>query len=213
MLIDDLITKGTEEPYRMFTSRAEYRTLLRQDNADLRLTPLSFDLGLAKKERLQAVEEKASKTEQLIQFFKTQSYSPKEVNPILEKNASATVKQSDKLSKILSRPRLSRKDLADILSVKTFINEKQITDEVYEQAEIQIKYSGYIEKEMANAEKLNRLDHIKIPDDFDYDTLASLSHEAKEKLNYIKPTNLSQASRISGINPSDIRVLLVKLGR
>jgi len=108
---------------------------------------------------------------------------------------------------------LSRKDLADILSVKTFINEKQITDEVYEQAEIQIKYSGYIEKEMANAEKLNRLDHIKIPDDFDYDTLASLSHEAKEKLNYIKPTNLSQASRISGINPSDISVLLVKLGR
>ena len=213
VLIDDLITKGTEEPYRMFTSRAEYRTLLRQDNADLRLTPLSFDLGLAKKERLQAVEEKASKTEQLIQFFKTQSYSPKEVNPILEKNASATVKQSDKLSKILSRPRLSRKDLADILSVKTFINEKQITDEVYEQAEIQIKYSGYIEKEMANAEKLNRLDHIKIPDDFDYDTLASLSHEAKEKLNYIKPTNLSQASRISGINPSDISVLLVKLGR
>ena len=149
----------------------------------------------------------------MIQFFKTQSYSPKEVNPILEKNASATVKQSDKLSKILSRPRLSRKDLADILSVKTFINEKQITDEVYEQAEIQIKYSGYIEKEMANAEKLNRLDHIKIPDDFDYDTLASLSHEAKEKLNYIKPTNLSQASRISGINPSDISVLLVKLGR
>ena len=213
MLIDDLITKGTEEPYRMFTSRAEYRTLLRQDNADLRLTPLSFDLGLAKKERLQAVEEKASKTEQLIQFFKTQSYSPKEVNPILEKNSSATVKQSDKLSKILSRPRLSRKDLADILSVKTFINEKQITDEVYEQAEIQIKYSGYIEKEMANAEKLNRLDHIKIQDDFDYDTLASLSHEAKEKLNYIKPTNLSQASRISGINPSDISVLLVKLGR
>lgn len=213
VLIDDLITKGTEEPYRMFTSRAEYRTLLRQDNADLRLTPLSFDLGLAKKERLEAVEAKASKTEQLVQFFKTQSYSPKEVNPILEKNASATVKQSDKLSKILSRPRLSRKDLADIPSVKAFIKEKQITDEVYEQAEIQIKYSGYIEKEMANAEKLNRLDHIKIPDDFDYDILASLSHEAKEKLNYIKPTNLSQASRISGINPSDISVLLVKLGR
>jgi tRNA uridine 5-carboxymethylaminomethyl modification enzyme len=213
VLIDDLITKGTEEPYRMFTSRAEYRTLLRQDNADLRLTPLSFDLGLAKKERLEAVEEKASKTEQLVQFFKTQSYSPKEVNPILEKNASATVKQSDKLSKILSRPRLSRKDLADIPSVKAFIKEKKITNEVYEQVEIQIKYSGYIEKEMANAEKLNRLDHIKIPDDFDYDILASLSHEAKEKLNYIKPTNLSQASRISGINPSDISVLLVKLGR
>lgn len=213
VLIDDLITKGTEEPYRMFTSRAEYRTLLRQDNADLRLTPVSFDLGLAKKERLEAVEKKASKTAELVHFFKTQSYLPHEVNPILQKKASATVKQSDKLSKILSRPRLSRKDLANIPSVKAFIKDQEISDEVYEQAEIQIKYSGYIEKEMANAEKLNRLDHIKIPDDFDYDILASLSHEAKEKLNYIKPTNLSQASRISGINPSDISVLLVKLGR
>lgn len=213
VLIDDLITKGTEEPYRMFTSRAEYRTLLRQDNADLRLTPVSFDLGLAKKERLEAVEKKASKTAELVHFFKTQSYLPDEVNPILQKKASATVKQSDKLSKILSRPRLSRKDLANIPSVKAFIKDQEISDEVYEQAEIQIKYSGYIEKEMANAEKLNRLDHIKIPDDFDYNILASLSHEAKEKLNYIKPTNLSQASRISGINPSDISVLLVKLGR
>ena len=213
VLIDDLITKGTEEPYRMFTSRAEYRTLLRQDNADLRLTPLSFNLGLAKKGRLQAVEEKASKTEELVQFFKTQSYLPEEVNPILQKKSSALVKQSDKLSKILSRPRLSRKDLAEIPSVKAFIKKKQVSDEVYEQAEIQIKYSGYIDKEMANAEKLDRLDHVKIPDDFDYDILASLSNEAKEKLNYIKPTNLSQASRISGINPSDISVLLVKLGR
>jgi tRNA uridine 5-carboxymethylaminomethyl modification enzyme len=212
-LIDDLITKGTEEPYRMFTSRAEYRTLLRQDNADLRLTPLSYDLGLAKKERMVAVEEKASKTQDLVNFFKKQSYVPDEVNPILKQKDSALVKQSDKLTKILSRPRLSRKDLENIPAVKTFINDHAITDEVYEQAEIQIKYSGYIEKEMANAEKLNRLDHIKIPDDFDYDILASLSHEAKEKLNYIKPTNLSQASRISGINPSDISVLLVKLGR
>ena len=213
VLIDDLITKGTEEPYRMFTSRAEYRTLLRQDNADLRLTPLSYDLGLAKKERMVAVEEKASKTQDLVNFFKKQSYVPDEVNPILKQKDSALVKQSDKLTKILSRPRLSRKDLENIPAVKTFINDHAITDEVYEQAEIQIKYSGYIEKEMANAEKLNRLDHIKIPDDFDYDILASLSHEAKEKLNYIRPTNLSQASRISGINPSDISVLLVKLGR
>ena len=213
VLIDDLITKGTEEPYRMFTSRAEYRTLLRQDNADLRLTPLSFDLGLAKKERLDAVEQKATQTEQLVHFFKTQSYLPEEVNPILEKHKSALVKQSDKLSKLLARPRMSRHDLADIPAVKNFVLEQKIGEEVYEQAEIQIKYSGYIQKEMINAEKLNRLDHIKIPDDFDYDILASLSHEAKEKLNYIKPTNLSQASRISGINPSDISVLLVKLGR
>jgi tRNA uridine 5-carboxymethylaminomethyl modification enzyme len=186
---------------------------LRQDNADLRLTPLSFDLGLAKKERLEAVEQKATQTEQLVHFFKTQSYLPEEVNPILEKHKSALVKQSDKLNKLLSRPRMSRHDLADIPAVKNFILEQKIGEEVYEQAEIQIKYSGYIQKEMINAEKLNRLDHIKIPDDFDYDILASLSHEAKEKLNYIKPTNLSQASRISGINPSDISVLLVKLGR
>ena len=213
VLIDDLITKGTEEPYRMFTSRAEYRTLLRQDNADLRLTPLSYDLGLAKRNRLEAVEQKASKTKELVNFFKTQSYSPAEVNPILKKYASATVNQSDKLSKILSRPRISRKDLANISSIKVFVEESEISEEVYEQAEIQIKYSGYIDKEMANAEKLNRLDHIKIPEDFDYNILASLSYEAKEKLNYIKPTNLSQASRISGINPSDISVLLVKLGR
>ncbi len=213
VLIDDLITKGTEEPYRMFTSRAEFRTLLRQDNADLRLTPLSYDLGLAKKERLQAVENKASKTKELVQFFKTQSYFPEEVNPILEKNDSATVKQSDKLSKILSRPKITRQHLANIPAIKAFVEEQNISEEVYEQAEIQIKYSGYIEKEKTNAEKLNRLDHIKIPDDFDYEILASLSLEAKEKLNYIRPTNLSQASRISGINPSDISVLLVKLGR
>ena len=213
VLIDDLITKGTEEPYRMFTSRAEYRTLLRQDNADLRLTPVSYNLGLAKKERLEAWRKKPPKTAELIHFFKTQSYLPDEVNPILQKNNSSTVKQSDKLSKILSRPRLSRRDLENLSSVKAFIKDHKVSDEVFEQAEIQIKYSGYIEKEMANAEKLNRLDHIKIPDDFDYDILASLSHEAKGKLNYIKPTNLSQASRISGINPSDISVLLVKLGR
>ena len=178
MLIDDLITKGTEEPYRMFTSRAEYRTLLRQDNADLRLTPISYNLGLAKKERLLAVEKKALKTAELIEFFKTKSFSPQEVNPILKKNNSSTVKQSDKLSKILSRPRLSRRDLENLSSVKAFIKDHKVSDEVFEQAEIQIKYSGYIEKEMANAEKLSRLDNIKIPDDFNYDTLASLSNEA-----------------------------------
>jgi tRNA uridine 5-carboxymethylaminomethyl modification enzyme len=213
VLIDDLITKGTEEPYRMFTSRAEYRTLLRQDNADLRLTPLSYQLGLAKKERIEAVEQKAAQTKELVLFLKSESYQPDEINPILEQKESAPVKQSDKLSKILSRPRMSRQDLATLSSVKNYLKTQHVSDEVYEQAEIQIKYSGYIEKEMANAEKLNRLDHIKIPDDFDYDVLASLSHEAKEKLNYIRPTNLSQASRISGINPSDISVLLVKLGR
>ena len=213
VLIDDLITKGTEEPYRMFTSRAEYRTLLRQDNADLRLTPISFKLGLAGTERMKAVEEKESQTESTINFFKTQSYLPAQINPILMQKGSATVKQSDKLSKILARPKLRREDLADLPALKTFLSENGIDDIVLEQAEIQIKYAGYIQKEIVNANKLTRLDHIKIPDDFDYDVLASLSHEAKEKLNYIKPTNLSQASRISGINPSDISVLLVSLGR
>ena len=213
VLIDDLITKGTEEPYRMFTSRAEYRTLLRQDNADLRLTPISFKLGLAGTERMKAVEEKESLTESTINFFKTQSYLPAQINPILLQRGSAPVKQSDKLSKILARPKLRREDLSDLPALKTFLSENGIDDVVLEQAEIQIKYAGYIQKEIVNANKLSRLDHIKIPDDFDYDVLASLSHEAKEKLNYIKPTNLSQASRISGINPSDISVLLVSLGR
>ena len=213
VLIDDLITKGTEEPYRMFTSRAEYRTLLRQDNADLRLTPISFKLGLAGTERMKAVEEKESLTESTINFFKTQSYLPAQINPILLQRGSAPVKQSDKLSKILVRPNVRREDLADLPALKTFLSENGIDDIVFEQAEIQIKYAGYIQKEIVNANKLSRLDQIKIPDDFDYDVLASLSHEAKEKLNYIKPTNLSQASRISGINPSDISVLLVSLGR
>jgi tRNA uridine 5-carboxymethylaminomethyl modification enzyme len=213
VLIDDLITKGTEEPYRMFTSRAEYRTLLRQDNADLRLTPISFKLGLAGTERMKAVKKKELQTESTINFFKTQSYLPAQINPILMQRESAPVKQSDKLSKILARPKLRREDLADLPALKTFLSENGIDDIVLEQAEIQIKYAGYIQKEIVNANKLSRLDHIKIPDDFDYNVLASLSHEAKEKLNYIKPTNLSQASRISGINPSDISVLLVSLGR
>ena len=213
VLIDDLITKGTKEPYRMFTSRAEYRTLLRQDNADLRLTPISYDLGLAKKERLDAAEKKASQTQDLVNFLKNQSYLPEQVNPILIKKGSTAVKQPDKFCKILSRPQLNRKDIARIPVIRSFLKEKEIIDEAYEQAEIQIKYSGYIEKEVVSAEKLDRLDHIKIPDNFDYNALASLSHEAKEKLNYIRPSNLSQASRISGINPSDISLLLVKLGR
>jgi tRNA uridine 5-carboxymethylaminomethyl modification enzyme len=213
VLIDDLITKGTEEPYRMFTSRAEYRTILRQDNADLRLTPLGHRLGLASDQRMNLVEQKQSQTRDLVHFFKTQSYDPSEVNPILEAKDSAPVKQSDKLAKLLARPGLGLTDFTNLPLVNTFLEQRALGEDVQEQTEIQIKYAGYIEKETANAEKLNRLDHIKIPDDFDYNALASLSHEAKEKLNYIKPTNLSQAARISGINPSDISVLLVRLGR
>ncbi len=213
VLIDDLITKGTDEPYRMFTSRAEYRTLLRQDNADLRLTPISFDLGLASEGRMRAVELKSAQTKELVSFFKTQSFDVNEVNPLLISKNSAKVKQSDKLSKIFSRPNITRHEMMSIETVSNFLEKHRLNSEILEQAEIQIKYAGYIQKETANAEKLNRLDYIKIPDGFDYDVLASLSKEAKEKLNKIKPANLSQASRISGINPSDISVLLVKLGR
>ena len=213
VLVDDLITKGTDEPYRMFTSRAEYRTLLRQDNADIRLTSLSYELGLADVNRLKAVDHKVAKTEKLISFLKNQSYAVDEVNPILTNKDSAPVKQSDKISKIFSRPNVDRNDIVQIKTVSDFLAAEQIDDTIFEQAEIQIKYSGYIEKEMINAEKLNKLDNIKIPSNFDYDILSSLSHEAKEKLNKIKPSNLSQASRISGIKPSDISVLLVKLGR
>ena len=213
VLIDDLITKGTDEPYRMFTSRAEYRTLLRQDNADLRLTPISFDLGLASEGRMRAVELKSAQTQELVSFFKTQSFDVNEVNPLLISKNSAKVKQSDKLSKIFSRPNITRYEMMSIEAVSSYLEKHRLNSEILEQAEIQIKYAGYIQKETANAEKLNRLDYIKIPEGFDYDILASLSKEAKEKLNKIKPANLSQASRISGINPSDISVLLVKLGR
>jgi tRNA uridine 5-carboxymethylaminomethyl modification enzyme len=197
----------------MFTSRAEYRTLLRQDNADLRLTPISFELGLASKDRMKAVELKSTQTEDLVSFFKTQSFDVDELNPLLIRKDSATVKQSDKLSKIFSRPNITLHDMMSLGSVSSYLEENNLDRDILEQAEIQIKYAGYIQKEIVNAEKLNRLDHIKIPEDFDYEILASLSHEAKEKLNKIKPANLSQASRISGIKPSDISVLLVKLSR
>jgi tRNA uridine 5-carboxymethylaminomethyl modification enzyme len=163
--------------------------------------------------RLKAVDHKVAKTEKLISFLKNQSYAVAEVNPILTNKDSAPVKQSDKISKILSRPNVDRNDIVQIKTVSDFLAVEQIDDTIFEQAEIQIKYSGYIEKEIINAEKLNKLDNVKIPSNFDYDILSSLSHEAKEKLNKIKPSNLSQASRISGIKPSDISVLLVKLGR
>ena len=213
VLIDDLITKGTDEPYRMFTSRAEYRTLLRQDNADIRLTPLSFSLGLASEERMRLVKSKSKETSKLISFFKTQSVSPDEVNSILEKNNSSLMRQSNKIYKVLSRPNISIKELKRVNKVSKFLKDESINEASIEQTEIEIKYSGYIEKEKENAKKLTKLAHIKIPDGFNYNELSSLSSEAKEKLNTISPTNLSQASRISGIKPSDISALLVKMGR
>ena len=213
VLIDDLITKGTEEPYRMFTSRAEYRTLLRQDNADLRLTERSFNLGLANEDRLEAVHKKIKDTAQLLNFYKTTSITPQEANPFLSEKNSAPIKQSDKMVKIYSRPNIGQAEMLQVEKVSSFITAHNFSQEVQEQVEIQIKYAGYIEKEKQNADKLNRLEAVKIPDNFDYHCLASLSHEAKEKLSTIQPKTISQASRISGINPSDISVLLVKLGR
>lgn len=213
VLIDDLITKGTEEPYRMFTSRAEYRTLLRQDNADLRLTEKAFELGLAKEDRLHAVQTKKEQTALLRDFYEKTSITPEEANPFLLEKNSAPIKQSQKMAKVYARPNISFNEMVSVKKVSDFIAEQSISKAVHEQVEIQIKYSGYIDKEKLNADKLSRLEAVKIPADFNYHALASLSHEAKEKLSNIQPKTISQASRISGINPSDISVLLVKLGR
>ena len=213
VLIDDLITKGTKEPYRMFTSRAEYRTLLRQDNADFRLTSKSFDLGLASKERMDTMDKKQKESDSFIQFFKKTSVSPSVLNPILESKNSSPVKQTDKLFKPFSRPNITMDDMRKIKEVDDFIIKHDLDNEAIEQTEIQIKYSGYIEKERNNANKLNRLEGIKIPENFDYGKLKSLSYEALEKLRAVKPVTVSQASRISGVSPNDISVLLVYMGR
>ena len=213
VLIDDLITKGTKEPYRMFTSRAEYRTLLRQDNADFRLTKKSFDIGLAAEQRLIMMEQKRRQSEDLIHFFKNTSVSHDILNPILVSKDSAPVKQMDKLYKPFSRPNITMDDMRKIDSVEEYIKSNKLSREVLEQTEIQIKYAGYINKERANADKLNRLEGIKSPENFDYSKLKSLSYEALEKLRSIKPVTVSQASRISGVSPNDISVLLVYMGR
>ena len=213
VLIDDLITKGTEEPYRMFTSRAEFRTLLRQDNADCRLTPLSNAIGLASDERLQRMEYKFEESEKMVAFFKETSVSVAEVNPILEAKETALVNQSDKMFKIFSRPQIDLDDVLKFEKVKAYLEENPLDQEVLEQAEIQVKYSGYIEKERNNANKLTRLEDVKIPEFFDYDKIKSMSIEAKQKLSAIRPVTISQASRISGVSPSDISVLLIYMGR
>ena len=213
VLIDDLITKGTEEPYRMFTSRAEYRTLLRQDNADLRLTPIGFKLGLASKERLDRVIEKQEKTDLLIKFLQETSVHQAEINPILKEKNLSLINQSMKLYKIAARPQLEFSDFKNIQKLSMFITENSIDKEVIEQAVIHLKYSGYIEKEKNNADKLNRLENVVIPSSFNYQKVKSLSYEAREKLSKIQPTSISQASRISGVSPSDISVLLVYMGR
>lgn len=213
VLIDDLITKGTEEPYRMFTSRAEYRTLLRQDNADFRLTPKAFEIGLAKEERLVRMEQKFTQSDAMVNFFRETSLKPEEANPILEAKGSAPMSQPDKMFKVFSRPQLDLEDFRKFNKVAAYIEEHNLDQEVVEQAEIQVKYSGYIEKEKNNADKLTRLEDMIIPDNFNFDIIQSISIEAKQKLNKIRPRTIAQASRISGVSPSDISVLLIYMGR
>lgn len=211
VLIDDLITKGTEEPYRMFTSRAEYRLLLRQDNADIRLTEKSHKIGLADETRLRNVENKIAASNELEEYLKSTSLKPGIINPILASIESSPVDQAYRASQILTRPNMTLEKLSEI----EFIGEKtkEFTEEVKEQAEINIKYKGYIEKEKENVAKLNRLETIRIPEDFNYTKISSLSSEAKQKLNKIQPKTIAQAARISGVSPSDINVLLIYLGR
>lgn len=213
VLIDDLITKGTEEPYRMFTSRAEYRTLLRQDNADFRLTPMSYEIGLASEARLRRMERKLNESEKMVAFFKETSVTIGETNPILEAKESAPISQGDKMFKIFSRPQIDLEDMMKFEKVQAYVAENDLDEEILEQAEVQVKYSGYIEKERNNADKLSRLEDVKIPEDFDYYKIKSMSIEAKQKLNKIRPVTISQASRISGVSPSDISVLLIYMGR
>ena len=213
VLIDDLITKGTEEPYRMFTSRAEFRTLLRQDNADFRLTPMGYEIGLASEKRLRRMEHKLNESEKMVAFYKETSVSMAEANPILASKATAAISQSDKIFKLFSRPQIDLEDILKIEKVAEYITNNDVDQEILEQAEIQVKYSGYIDKERNNANKLTRLEEVKIPDNFDYSQIKSMSIEARQKMTKIRPATIAQASRISGVSPSDVSVLLVYLGR
>ena len=214
VLIDDLITKGTKEPYRMFTSRAEYRILLRQDNADLRLHQRAYDIGLLTKDKYESTLEKIKETQQLSTFVKKLSVVPEKINPVLEEKNSNTIKQKVKAPSIISRPFIEIKDVLEThLDLAVFSNTLKHKKECLEQVEIDIKYKGYIDREKDLADKIKKLEYVEIPNDINYDKFSSLSNESKEKLNKVKPINIGQASRISGIKPSDISILLVYLGR
>ena len=214
VLIDDLITKGVDEPYRMFTSRAEHRILLRQDNADARLTEMSYRLGLAEEDRYQKYIEKKQKVEQIKTYLSETYTYPDEINGLLERNGSTSIDQKIKLSYLLLRPQISLQDMIGVLpSLESFNTNDRFLKECLEEAEIQIKYESYIEKEDELADKLRRLENIKLPKDFDFHQLQSLSYESREKLNRYQPETLGQASRISGISPADINVLAIYLGR
>jgi tRNA uridine 5-carboxymethylaminomethyl modification enzyme len=213
VLIDDLITKGTDEPYRMFTSRAEYRILLRQDNADIRLTKKGYDLGLVTQNRFDRLNDKLNYVEKLTQFFNKTSAIPEEINPILDLLKASQISQKMKLIKLVSRPQVDFTSIEQLQSIQEFLIENGKDNEAIEQTIIQIKYSGYINREKENAEKITRLENITIPEDFEYKKLASLSSEAKQKLGTIRPKTIAHAGRISGVSPADISVLLVYMGR
>lgn len=211
VLIDDLVTKGTDEPYRMFTSRAEYRILLRQDNADLRLTELGAKIGLVKQERMNVLKDKSDNIQQALSLFKNENIDPEEINPILIRNNSSRINQKTRLSKVLSRPQVR---LCDLLETELVRNKtKAIDSEALEQAEIQIKYEGYIAREKETVLKTNKLEGIKIPSSFEYTKISAISAESREKLSALQPETIGQASRISGVSPSDINILLVYMGR
>lgn len=212
VLIDDLITKGTQEPYRMFTSRAEFRTLLRQDNADLRLTEISYRLGLASQERMERVKKKKEDVERLRGLLQATSLSPEELNTFLQQRDSAPVSEKQRLEKIILRPGISLLDMQHEVSAAAGILQA-FDEEVIEQAEIQVKYDVYIGKERELVEKMRQLEDLEIPEQFDYQRIVSLGLEAREKLQKLRPRTLGQASRISGINPADVQILMVYMGR
>jgi tRNA uridine 5-carboxymethylaminomethyl modification enzyme len=213
VLIDDLITKGTEEPYRMFTSRAEYRILLRQDNADIRLTRLSHDIGLASKEAVARVEEKERQMALASEFVATHNFTPEDINPVLESQKSAPISVKKRINEVLARPQIQIHNLLTLEPLSSFQQAEKISADAWVQTEIHHKYKGYIERARENADKLTRLEDVRIPNELDYHSLQSLSAESREKLARIRPVNIGQAKRISGVSPSDIQVLLVYLGR
>lgn len=217
VLIDDLVTKGTNEPYRMFTSRAEFRILLRQDNADVRLTPLGYEIGLAEKERMERLDRKLFIISNIQEFLDKNNAEPAEINPYLESAGTASIERKTRMGNLLLRPQVS---LGGLISNITRLNQyvhgfsgEPVFEESLESAEILVKYAGYLEKERENAEKITRLEDIVLNKDFDYMGLKALGHEAREKLQKVRPGNIGQAARISGITPADISILLVQLGR
>jgi len=215
VLIDDLVTKGIDEPYRMFTARAEYRILLRQDNADERLTRKGFEIGLAERERVEKLEKKGKLVEKIIALLEETSIEPERINKLLEETGTSKVRQKVKAISIASRPQISIKMLMNEIAGKEMneIEETGMSDELLESVEIRIKYQGYIQREKIIAEKIQRLDKVKIPDDINYAELISISTEGRQKLAKIKPANIGQAGRISGVSPSDVNILLMYLGR